>query len=164
MNVKKIIVSTILLTVVMVGIAEANRNPGNIWAVHSDGAREDYFNLGEDVFLEGQNLKEDWTYLYCIFDKDERSSAYQQVLKSGYVDTNSMGYIPPQYIWTIPKGDFSGHDYRVDLVINSSNGCDGIIKAKRDTFYSYTNSIPEFGTVVIPAAIAIGAIFLTRRR
>mgnify|MGYP000291765494 CR=1 FL=1 len=152
----KVLKSSILLILTLLLVSTVNADPGAIWAVHQDGSRDDYFFPGEDVYLEGQNFEPNKQYYYTITDQDENSTTYQQVLKDGYVYTNSSGYIYRQLIWTIPPNDYSGHEYRVNLVYKETC-CK--IWTKKDTFYT----IPEFGSIIIPVVVIVGILYLMRR-
>ncbi len=126
--------------------------PGEIWATHADGSKEDYFLPGEDVYLDGENFKPGKTYKYEVLDMDNN----KVVVASGTIDTDSSGNLIRKKIWTIPTGDYYGHEYRVDLIYSY---CRGMHYRKSDTFYTGV-SIPEFPSLAVPVLLTLSGYLL----
>ena len=150
---KKIIIpiAVFLVMVSTVYAGSCSGGSGNIWALHADGSSEDYFSLGEKVYLGGQNFKPNTEYYYELLDILDNKT----VETSGHVRTDANGDIIVEEIWTIPLDDYAEHDYRIDLVYNE---CIHKIYTKKDSF----ETIPEFPTTAIPAIMALGGYLAMR--
>ncbi len=63
---KKIIITIAVLSMAVgtVYAGSCSGSSGNIWALHENGSSDDYFALGEDIYLGGQNFNANTEYYY----------------------------------------------------------------------------------------------------
>ncbi len=155
---KKIIpIVVFLMTIGAAFGEECQGGPGNIWATHENGSREDIFLAGEDVYITGQNFDPWTTYDWNITNQSVEGPVKPAVAQ-GQVTTDGNGDILQTWIWTFPSGEYDGH-FRLNLRYND---CTQPIFTKKDTFVGA--EIPEFPTVAIPAVLSLGGYLALRMK
>lgn len=164
---KKLLVLVLLLSLLTFGVGVVSA--GNIWA--SDDKRNDKytFNPDEAVYLAGEVS----TYgdVYVVYnaswnDGDKIADA-GVVLQISNVDPNQVNY--PNVLFLAYVNNSGGIPYpgKYDIVYDSNR--DGYYNQSGD-YVDYVacsgfETIPEFTTIALPAAIAmLGAMFYLRRR
>lgn len=163
----KIFNIAILLLVMsaMAGVAAAGT--GAVWAVNSTGDRSDYFSLGTQIYIDGENFNTSVRYGWTITDQDNDSSVKPIVAQNQTIlYTNATGCIDRVDTgWNIPSDDYQSHDYRLNVQIyeprcNPGNPCCKEFYTKKDTFYS----VPEFPTIALPMLSILGLMFILSRK
>ncbi len=152
---KKILIIAVFLmsiSAVYAGGGSCPDGTGEVWAQHADGSTEDYFNLGEAVYIGGQGFDSNEEYSYELLDVDDGGA----VEASGTVWTDGSGNIIVQQIWTIPADDYVGHNYAVE--VGDGGMCKCKVVTKKDSF----ETIPEYPTVMIPAIMSLGGYLALR--
>jgi hypothetical protein len=155
-----VVVTVFFTAMAIVGIAASNAgNTGAVWTVDSNGNKIDYFNVGTEVYIEGSNLAHDAPYTWTITDQDSSGSQKPPVAE-GTGKTDSTGAIARfNSGWSVPLNDYPNHDYRLNVNIYKDTNQDDFY-TKRDTIET---QIPEFPTIALPVASAIGLIFMFSR-
>ncbi len=151
-------------TAAVVGIAPAVYavNTGAVWSVDSNGNKIDYFNVGAEVYIEGSNLAHNAPYTWTISDQDSLLPDSQKpIVAKGTGQTANTGAIVRfDSKWSIPLNDYPNHDYRLNVNIYRDINQDDFY-TKRDTIET---QVPEFPTIALPVASAIGLLFIFSRK
>jgi hypothetical protein len=139
--------------------AEACKNTGAVWAAHMDGSTDEYFALGESVYIKGDNLPEavrnQWAS-WNITDQDA-DGPEKPAVAWGEVFIDENGDFFEDSGWDIPPDDYVDHNYRLNVF---SGECSSGFKTKKDSF----ETIPEFPTAALPAIITLGGYLAIRIR
>jgi hypothetical protein len=153
-----VMVAVFFTAITVTGITTA-ANTGAVWAVDSNGNKNDYFNA--QIYIEGSDLAPDAPYTWTITDQDSPLPDSQKpTVAEGTGQTDSTGAIVRfNSGWSIPLNDYPNHDYRLNVNIYKDATQDNFY-TKRDTL----QAIPEFPTVALPVASAIGLIFIFSSR
>lgn len=186
----KILKLNIVIIILLVSIGTVYAPPNNfgggncheagevsIWTQYADGTPEDYFNLGDNVYLGGGVFDPHTTYSYSILDDTNVE------VGNGNVSTDESGAINAKLIRIISSADL-GRTYTVELTVPDSDcGMMGLTRISRSpdccaddpiitTSFSVkgetggdgTSEIPEYPTVIIPAIMAFGGYMVIRSR
>ena len=155
----------LLVMSAMAGVAAAGT--GAVWAVNSTGDRSDYFSLGTEIYIDGENFNANVRYGWYITDQDCVEPVKPIVAENQTIlYTTATGCIDRvNTTWKIPSDDYQSHDYRLNVQIyepscNSKQQCCKEFYTKRDTFYS----VPEFPTIALPMLSILGLMFILSRK
>ncbi len=162
------IVMTIAVLIIMTGVAIADKQPGAVMAVNSEGL--DQFYPTTDVYIKGVNLAPNSPFTWDIYDMDvtcppgvvRQGIGCSVLLHSGTGGTtDGSGEITPYQNagWSIPNGDYQGHHYKLVVTIDPSGSQYADVYTKVDSFAP----IPEADTVVLTSMGIFGILLISRK-
>lgn len=153
--------------VAMIGFAAGEPQPGAVMASDASG---DDVNLypGTAIYIKGHHLAPNSPFSWEIYDMDAGCVTPIPGIGCGALvnsgsggTTDGGGLISPPYPtgWSIPNGDYAGHDYKLIVTFGPNDEPYATFYTKVDTLLP----VPELSTVALISAGLIGLFFVSRK-
>lgn len=165
---KKVISIAIVLLIATIGIATADKQTGAVMASDINGDDTNIYPE-TDIYIKGVNLAPDTSFSWEIYDMDAGCTTSipgigcgTKVNESSGGSTNGDGDISPPYPtgWSIPNGDYSGHDYKLIVTFGPNDSPYATFYTKVDTL----TPVPEIATIGLVSAGLVGLFLVARKR
>ena len=101
-----VVVVVFFTAMAVTGVTTA-ANTGAVWAVDSNGNKNDYFNAGAQIYIEGSNLAHDASYTWTITDQDFSGSQKPSVAEGTGLTDSAGAIVRFDSGWSIPLNDYS---------------------------------------------------------
>lgn len=164
---KTCIAMAIVAMIAMTGLAMADKQPGAVMASDVNGEDTNVFPT-TPIYIKGHHLVPNTAFSWEIYDMDAGCTQTIPGIGCGTLvnsgsggTTDANGDISPPYPtgWSIPNGDYSGHDYKLIVTFGPNESPYANFYTKVDTLIP----VPELSTIILMSAGLLGIFLIARK-